>query len=102
MPFHLPFNFPYFFNKYPYSHNSIENFTQSDRLNKKKVEQKNNDFHNEKKDSEITESSESFFEIFGLKLYFDDILIICILFFLYNEKVHNEELFVCLILLLIS
>ena len=56
----------------------------------------------EKKDSENMESAESFFEIFGIKLFFDDILIICILLFLYNEKVKDESLFVCLILLLLS
>lgn len=55
-----------------------------------------------KKDSDIFESSESFFEFFGIKLYFDDILIICILFFLYTEGVQDTELFMCLILLLIT
>lgn len=43
-----------------------------------------------------------FFEIFGLKLYFDDILLICMIFFLYNEGVQDQMLFVALILLLIS
>ena len=51
---------------------------------------------------ENSEASEAFFEIFGLKLYFDDILIMCILFFLYTEKVHDDELFICLILLLLT
>ena len=57
---------------------------------------------NPKKASETDEASEAFFEIFGLKLYFDDILIMCILFFLYTEKVHDDELFICLILLLLT
>ncbi len=48
------------------------------------------------------ELSYPFFEIFGLKLYFDDILIICLLFFLYKEEVHDEYLFTALILLLLS
>lgn len=43
-----------------------------------------------------------FFELFGLKLYFDDILIICLLFFLYKENVHDEMLFLALILLLLT
>lgn len=42
------------------------------------------------------------FEIFGLKIFFDDVLILCILFFLYNEDVKDYELFLCLILLLIT
>ena len=43
-----------------------------------------------------------FFEIFGLKLYFDDILLICLIFFLYKEDVHDEMLFIALVLLLLS
>ena len=42
------------------------------------------------------------FEIFGLKIYFDDILIICILLFLYQEGIRDEYLFISLILLLLS
>ena len=52
--------------------------------------------------SKSSETPNYFFDIFGLKLYFDDVLIICILFFLYKEDVHDEELFLCLILLLLS
>ena len=37
-----------------------------------------------------------------LRLQFDDILIICILLFLYNEKIKNEGLFICLIMLLLT
>ena len=46
--------------------------------------------------------SEYFFELFGLKLYFDDILLICLIFFLYQEGVKDDELFISLILLLLS
>lgn len=42
------------------------------------------------------------FEIFGLKLYFDDLLLICLIFFLYNEGVKDQFLFIALILLLLS
>ena len=42
------------------------------------------------------------FHIAGITLYFDDILIICLLFFLYSEGVKDEMLFICLILLLLS
>ena len=45
---------------------------------------------------------DSFFEIFGLKLYFDDILLICMIFFLYTEGVQDQMLFISLILLLLS
>lgn len=43
-----------------------------------------------------------FIEIFGIKLYFDDILIIALIFFLYNEGVKDNFLFISLILLLLS
>lgn len=42
------------------------------------------------------------FEIFGIKLYFDDILLICLLLFLYNEGVKDQLLFISLIMLLLS
>ncbi len=96
MPFHLPFNFPYFFNGYNMPKSKNNNMDNSKYF----VEPKKN--INEKKDSENSYSSESFFEIFGIKLYSDDIIIICLLFLLYTEKVQDEELFICLILLLLS
>ena len=40
--------------------------------------------------------------VFGLTLHFDDILIICLLIFLYNEKVQDNLLFISLVLLLLS
>ena len=42
------------------------------------------------------------FDLFGIKLYFDDVLILSLLFFLYKEDVKDEGLFLALILLLIS
>ena len=49
-------------------------------------------------DGNINES----FEIFGITLHFDDILLICLLFFLYQEGVQDNLLFISLILLLLS
>lgn len=56
----------------------------------------------QKKDSSPEPFNDYFFEIFGLKLYFDDILLICLIFFLYEEGVKDQELFISLILLLLS
>lgn len=42
------------------------------------------------------------FDLFGIKLYFDDVLILSLLFFLYKEQVKDEGLFLALLLLLIS
>ena len=44
----------------------------------------------------------SLFEIFGLKVYLDDILIMCILFFLYQQDVEDDWLFLILVLLLLT
>lgn len=48
------------------------------------------------------QNDEPAFEIFGIKLYFDDILIIALIFFLYNEGVKDNFLFISLILILLS
>lgn len=45
---------------------------------------------------------EPVFEIFGIKLYLDDIMILGLLFFLYQENVQDELLYIALILLLLS
>lgn len=39
-------------------------------------------------------------EILGIKLYLDDLIILGILFFLYEENVHDDILFIILLLLL--
>ena len=41
-------------------------------------------------------------DLFGIKLHFDDVLILSLLFFLYKEEVKDEGLFLALSLLLIS
>ena len=69
-----------FDNKIDYSKNDVDNFLNDDN----------------KKDYE------DYFEIFGLKLHFDDLLIIALLFFLYQEEVKDTYLYIALILLLLS
>ena len=99
MPFYPPFNIPFFYSNYNFPRNS----PNSNHNNLKNTESNKNVQKQEKKASaDSVEATEAFFEIFGLKLYFDDILIICILLFLYNEKVQNEGLFICLIMLLLT
>ena len=50
----------------------------------------------------FTDLEEPIFEIFGIQLYLDDIIILGLLFFLYQEGVQDEMLYISLILLLIS
>lgn len=49
-----------------------------------------------------TPSESPIWEIMGIKIYFDDLLIICILLFLYQEGIQDQYLFISLILLLLS
>lgn len=56
----------------------------------------------EKIEVEKEETEKEIFELFGIKLYFDDILLICLLFFLYKEGVKDQYLFISLVLLLLS
>ena len=42
------------------------------------------------------------FDLFGLKIYNDDVLIVSLIYFLYSEGVKDDSLFLVLILLLLS
>ena len=50
----------------------------------------------------FSQDDDAIFDLFGIKLHFDDILLICLIFFLYNEGVKDEMLFISLIFLLLS
>jgi hypothetical protein len=120
MSFAYPyFNFPYSNNYsrygYRYSNSMYKGNVKNAYANKDysnnsvyKKEQQHSDFTNinleDNKKEEASHFSETspFLQFFGINLYFDDILIICILFFLYQEGVKDEGLFVVLILLLLS
>ena len=55
-----------------------------------------------KKEENRSSEDKPVFEIFGISLYFDDLLLLGLLFFLYSEGVQDQELFISLILLLLS
>lgn len=62
---------------------------------------------NNKKECVSTEENKEgedtpFFDLFGIRLHYDDILILMLLFFLYKEDVKDSSLFISLILLLLS
>lgn len=61
-----------------------------------------NDFSSECIDTASNTTDEQVFEIFGIKLASDDLLILALLFFLYKEEVKDIYLYITLILLLIS
>lgn len=89
------FRFPYSYPMYPKRPAYISN--KSITAMPKKLEPPPLE-KNEKK-----EKCESpLFEVFGLKLYFDDLLILGLLFILYSEGVDDINLYIALILLLLS
>lgn len=99
MPPPFPFfRFPMFYNSYrnPYYNNFQHNKVNSTVSSVSP----NNNYKNY--DDKPSSSSEQFFDILGIRLYFDDILILCLLFFLYQEDVQDQFLFIALLLLLLS
>ena len=102
------------FSQNDYNENSInqnnykENSVNQNDYNKNSVNQNNfsssdyNENRTNKKNNSKSNNDNYFFELFGLKLYFDDVLLICLIFFLYDEGVRDNELFISLILLLLS
>lgn len=50
----------------------------------------------------FSDSEKPIIEIMGIKLYLDDLIILGLLFFLYQEGVKDEMLFIVLILLLLT
>lgn len=89
---------PYGYANYPY--NNLKRIMPTCTTQKEKATA------NQKKSAEPkpTDSKDEdiLFEIFGIKLYSDDILLMGLLFFLYTEKVDDQYLFIALIMLLLS
>lgn len=56
----------------------------------------------DKKNKSNKNTIDYLFDLFGLKIYSDDVLLVSILYFLYSEEVKDDGLFIVLILLLIS
>lgn len=52
--------------------------------------------------SPLQNDSPFLFEVFGLKIFLDDAIIVCLLFFLYQEQVQDDGLFLILVLLLLT
>jgi hypothetical protein len=104
---------------YPYSRSSYASYSPSDfsdvynkgYTNFRKSKYNNYSYEISKKHPtsklEIPEkaaenNTRQSFQIMGITLYFDDILLICLIFFLYSEGIEDQSLFLSLILLLLS
>ena len=77
-----------------------ENIRKTDKSSNNKIYNEVENNKNKSSRSDINE--EPFWDILGIKLYLDDLIILCLLFFLYQEGVKDEILFISLILLLLS
>lgn len=104
--YYNPYKRPYFYNNYRnFAPNNLPNYLQNTSDNNLTFESnnttKNNVIENENR-SKQSPTEEVWLDILGIKLYFDDVLILSLLFFLYQEEVKDEGLFLVLILLLIS
>ena len=99
-----PFHFPFFYSQNNYYRKPNLNNTYNKSISQNSIFDSINSYKNKEKpnSSKKNVAENYFFELFGLKLYFDDILLICLLFFLYEEGVKDDELFVSIVLLLIS
>ncbi len=101
-PFYRP---PYFYNP-TYARNYINNSTyRRPNVSKKESTEeppKKIDIETSNSNTRKDNDNNEFIEIFGIKLFFDDILILCLLFFLYKQNVNDPLLFIALLLLLLS
>ena len=97
----FPFYGPPFQYYNPYRKNLFSNYNQSMNTPEPPISSKNNNCVN-KNHSKNQEKDDYWLDVFGIKLYYDDVLILSLLFFLYKEEVKDEWLFLALVLLLIS
>lgn len=103
MPRFPYFGFPnFYYRNYNYHPNYKNNKTNFNSSNFNHNTPPTSEKANYKKTDSKPNADSFVFDLFGLKLYFDDILLICLIFFLYNEGVKDEGLFFSLILLLLT
>ena len=100
------FRFPYF--NYPYNYQYYKYYNKyNNPISYPTHEQKNsitnsNEISNTINQDCRQDNQEAIFDIFGIKLYLDDLIILGILFFLYQQNVNDEMLYIILFLLLFS
>ena len=78
-----------------YSPSNFQNSLESNSSNEdnRNLNQKNKSNKN---------NNDYLFDLFGLKIFSDDILLVSLIYFLYSEGVKDDSLFIVLILLLLS
>ncbi len=95
---------PNYYNPYWYRYNYSKSKVNDDVA--KEQEKKSSRFYHfgpvNFKNPLFCDIEEPIFEVLGISLYLDDIIIIGLLFFLYQEGVQDEMLYIVLIMLLLS
>lgn len=83
--------------------NHTSNANSPTKININKIETTNlNIEHKKPKNKSNNNAGDYLFDLFGLKIYSDDILLVSLIYFLYSEGVKDDGLFLVLILLLLS
>lgn len=118
----FPYPYRYFPNFAPPNHNNMPSFngsmvkqnlkhtipnsnyppTSSVKRLPNNINSNKSGVHEEEKREDKSYDDDVIFEIFGISLHFDDILLIALIFFLYQEGIEDKYLFIALILLLLS
>ena len=101
-PFYgYPYNYPYYkyYNKYP---NNDINYIPTEKEEKNSITNSTEISNTINSRSSSEKEDQAIFEIFGIKLYLDDLIIFGLLFFLYQQNVQDEMLYMILFLLLFS
>lgn len=101
-PFYgYPYNYQYYkyYNKYPTNDTT---YVQNKKIEEKNSITNSNEISNTINTKSSSDSEQAIFEIFGIKLYLDDLIILGLLFFLYQQNVKDEMLYIILLLLLFS
>ena len=110
--FNFPFlGYPYNYNYYRYYNRYNHNIKNVTNNNQSQIQEENKEEKDSITNSKISNtissrsyssSDQALFEIFGIELYLDDLIIIGLLFFLYQQNVNDEMLYMILFLLLFS
>ena len=80
--------------------NSSTSISNNHIPNIENKEENNRGFKSKNKSNKYAD--DYLFDLFGLKIYSDDVLLVSLIYFLYSEGVKDDGLFLVLILLLLS
>lgn len=103
MMFNLPMFTPPFYRNYPPPRYPMPNsHPMSKSINPPTYMKEHTQKKEPQKKQECSNENPQVFNFLGITFAFDDILLLCLLFFLYSEGVNDEMLYIVLILLLLG